>query len=382
MGARVLVIDHTSREGGAELALLRVAERLAPRLEIRALLFEDGVLVGRLRRAGIRTVVLPLGGDVNTTARDRVLAPAAMLRAVSRLLAFVPRLSRAIRRSGADLVVANSLKSAVFTALSAPLAGKPWVWHLHDRLAADYLPGPLAQAMRMLAVVGPRGIVVNSGATLATLPARARAKSTLAYPGLTADAFAPAEPSHPPIVGMVGRVSPTKGQREFLRAAALVAAAHPDARFRVTGAALFGEDAYAAEVARLPDELGIADRVELTGWVSDPAVAMRQLSVLVHASPVPEPFGQVVVEAMAAGVPVVATDAGGVPEILLDAHAGPLGELVPAGDVATLARAIARALDDPDAARARATAAREVAAGRFTIDVTVDAVHDAWSRHL
>ena len=173
--------------------------------------------------------------------------------------------------------------------------------------------------MRWLAALGPRAIVANSFATLETLPALAMRKAVVAYPGLAPEAFevdTRAERDGTPLAGIVGRVSPTKGQREFLQAAAAVAVGHPDARFSVVGGALFGEHDYESQLQSLADRLGIADRVEFTGWVADAAVRVASLSVLVHASPVPEPFGQVIVEAMAAGVPVVATAAGGVPRCM------------------------------------------------------------------
>ncbi|GAA1999828.1 glycosyltransferase [Microbacterium ulmi] len=389
MPPRILVIDHTSQEGGGQLALLRVVEQLnGDRADIRALVFSSGVFVDRLRAAGIETAVLELDPAVNQTSRDRVLAPAALVRSLGRSVAFVPRLARAIRGARADVVVANTLKAAVFTALAAPLAGRRWVWHVHDRIAPDYLPAPLVAALRVLAVLGPRAIVVNSEATLATLPGRARRKSTLAYPGLAADAFdSPSDGADRAVVGLIGRISPTKGQRQFLEAAASVAETNPSTRFRVVGAALFGEDAYESSVRALPEALGIADRVEFTGWVPDAGRHLRELGVVVHASPVPEPFGQVVVEAMAAGVPVVATAAGGVPEILdpdgtADLAGGwaatEVGVLVRPGDSAALAAAIRAILDEPEARAARAVAARAAAAERFTIERTADAVWRAW----
>jgi glycosyltransferase involved in cell wall biosynthesis len=390
---RVVVLDHTAKEGGAELALLRLAEAL-PReaVDVRVLLFEDGPLRGRLREAGIPTAVLELDPAVATASRDSVLGGIGRTALVS--LGFVPRLARAIRGARAGLVVANSLKSAVFAAFAAPLAGRRWVWHLHDRLASDYLPRPLVVAMRTLAVLGPARIVVNSRATLATLPRRAQAKAVVAYPGLPDTAFAVGgmPSTGGPVVGIVGRLSPTKGQREFLEAAAAVAGKHPEARFVIVGAALFGEDAYADELRTLAARLGVAERVEFTGWIADVAPQLRRLSVLVHASPVPEPFGQVVVEAMAAGIPVVATAAGGIPEILDETgdpdrprnvgdarwRATPTGMLVRPGDSAALAEALEVVLDDPGATAARAEAARDAAERRFTIARTTETVCAAW----
>jgi glycosyltransferase involved in cell wall biosynthesis len=388
----VLVLDHTAQQGGAELALLRVAEvlRAEGTVELRVLLFADGPLRAQLAAAGVQAAVLPLDTAIATAARDRVVA-GAMASAVDGIR-FVLRLVRAIRGSGADLVVANSLKSAVFAFFAAPLARRRWIWHLHDRLASDYLPPVLAKAMRLIALLGPRAIVTNSRATLDTLPDRARRKSVVAYPGVRPDAFrSSGEPPEDDVVGILGRVSPTKGQREFLEAAALVAAERQDVRFAVIGGALFGEIEYEAEMRALAEQLGVAHRVEFSGWVSDAAPRLRALTVLVHASPTPEPFGQVIVEAMAAGVPVIATAAGGVPEILDPEGrcsatsswcATTTGILVKPGDHAALAAAMNAALDDADSRRRRADAARADAEKRFTITRTASTIEGVWRRSL
>ncbi|WP_185843102.1 glycosyltransferase [Microbacterium kyungheense] len=383
-------MDHTAQEGGAESALLRVAQRIGEAdLTVRALLFEDGPFRERLTSAGITTAILSLDSHTNRTSRDRVLSPVTALRTAAATLGFVPRLVRGIRGSQCDLVVANSLKSAVLVSLAAPLAGRRWVWHLHDRLARDYLPGPLVRLMRVLALAGPRRIVVNSEATRDTLPSRARRKAVIAYPGLPPEAFEVAEPDvHHPVVTVIGRISPTKGQREFLEAAAALAQTRPDVRFRIVGAALFAEQEYADALPALAERLGLDSSVIFTGWVSDPGAELRASTVLVHASPVPEPFGQVVAEAMAAGIPVVASDAGGVREMLVpdggreDAPAPvrttELGVLVRPGDASALATGITLVLQDPDAAAQRARAARAVAGARFGIDDTVAVIREAW----
>ena len=387
---RVLVVDHTAQEGGAESALLRVVERIGDAdLTVRALLFEDGPFRERLVAAQIATAVLNLDSTTNRTARDRVLNPVVAFRTAVATVGFVPRLARTIRGSRCDLVVANSLKSAVLVSLAAPLAGRRWVWHLHDRLAADYLPGALVRLMRLLALVGPRRIVVNSEATLITLPAAAGRKAAIAYPGLRPEAFERSQAEiDSPVVTIIGRISPTKGQREFLDAAGMLAASWPDVHFQIVGAALFAEQEYADALPQLAEHRGLDGRVTFTGWVSDPGARLRASTVLVHASPVPEPFGQVVAEAMAAGIPVVATDAGGVREMLAPGGGADapspavrttgLGVLVRSGDAAALAAGIALVLQDPEAAASRARAAHEAAAARFRIEDTVTVVRDTW----
>ena len=118
-------------------------------------------------------------------------------------------------------------------------------------------------------------------------------------------------PDRPFTVGMVGWLSPWKGQDVFLRAFAL---AFPNgaARARAIGSAMFGEDAYATSLTELCDELGLTGRVDFRGFQADIPAELAELDVLVHATVIPEPFGQVVVEGMAAGLPVIASHAGGV----------------------------------------------------------------------
>ena len=105
----------------------------------------------------------------------------------------------------------------------------------------------------------------------------------------------------------------------------------------------FLEDELKAQAARL----GLTDVVEFTGFRSDVPLLIQQLAVLVHASTTGEPFGQVIVQGMAASRPVVATNGGGVPEIVVD---GVTGYLVPMSDAQAMAEAISRLLSSPSQA--------------------------------
>ncbi|MEI9897862.1 MAG: glycosyltransferase family 4 protein [Chthoniobacter sp.] len=139
-----------------------------------------------------------------------------------------------------------------------------------------------------------------------------------------------------------GLVQP-KGQDVFVRAAAKVAKRFPKVRFQIIGGALFQNGAFEEKVWKLATELGLR-KLEFRGFCHNVVPLIRALSILVHASPIPEPFGQVVIEAMAAGKPVVATNAGGIPEIVVD---GECGYLVPVGDVDAMAEKICALLADP-----------------------------------
>lgn len=380
---RVVVLDHTAELGGAELALLRTCAALDPaRVTVTVVLFADGPLAGRLRATGVDVRVLPL--DPRIAATDRVTAGrsvAAVVRSVAATLPFVVRLVRLLRVLDPDVVHTTSLKADLIGLPAAALARRPLVWHVHDRIADDYLPGPVARMVRTAARLGPRHVVVNSRATARTLLPLPRGW-TLAYPGLAPEQIAD-DPSGRPVpsalvVGLVGRISPTKGQREFVEACALLADRYPGARFRIIGAALFAEAGYADGVRALIAARGLTDRVELPGWVADPVAAVDALTVLVHASPVPEPFGQVVVEGMARGVPVVATAGGGVDEIAVAADGTERCLLVPPGDVPALAEAIARVLDRPQEAAARAERAWKDVRRDYPIAETAETLTGVW----
>lgn len=380
---RVLVLDHTAELGGAELALVRLVAALGPDVDVRCLLFADGPLVGALRAHGVAVEVLALASGVGGAGRhDAGRATWANLRRLAQVVPFAWALTRRLRELRPDVVHTTSLKADLLGLLPALLARRPLVWYVHDRIAADYLPTPWVRLVRWASRL-PAEVLANSRATAATLPVAA----VVAYPGfapgqaIEADDVVPARPSAA-VIGIVGRISPTKGQLEFVRAAALVLEAHPGATFRVVGAPTFGTGDYEDAVRREAERLGVAPRLTWVGEVADTADELDRMTVCVHASGVPEPFGQVVVEAMIRGVPVVATAAGGVPEILAD-PARPdddLGVLVPPGDVPALAAAIVGLLDDPAAAAARADRARLAALARFPVSRTARTVSSAWRR--
>ena len=379
---RVVVVDHAAALGGGELALLRLAAELDPRrVELRAIVLDDGPLVARLRAAGVRTAVVRAGARSRGMDRHALGGSWRAVLAVGETVRLVVLVAGVLRRADADVVHTNSLRADVVGLLAARWCRVPLVWHVHDRIAADYLPGAAVRLLRALARRGPRAVVANSRATARTLPGVR--DLTVVHPGYGPDqavrAFDARVPPASPVVGLVGRIGPTKGQLELVRAARTVLDRRPAVRFRLVGGALFGADAYADAVDAEIDRLGMRGAVDVVGFSDDPAAELDRLTVCVHASPVPEPFGQVVVEAMVRGVPVVATDAGGVPEIVRTPGRD-LGVLVPPGDADALAAGLLAVLDDPGGAERRARAAYDDATRRFPARETARAVTEVWER--
>jgi len=346
------------------------------------ILFTEGPLAGRLRERGHVVEVLSLSPLSAGVERQKAGSSITTLLWNSiRVVPFVIRLGLHLRALAPDVIHSTSLKADLIAVPVSWIAQRPLVWHVHDRIAHDYLPALLVWLVRFLARHAPRHVIVNSEATALTLPGVKRL--TVAYPGFSPDQVGPPPARRtgpvPATVGILGRISPTKGQIEFVRAAARVAKKHPDVRFRIIGAPLFGEEAYAEQVRREVESLGLSGQVEFTGFVDDPVSALDGLFLCVHASGQPEPFGQVIVEAMVRGVPVVATKGGGVTEIMCPRGATePLGWLVEPYDVDGLAVAVEEALASPETALLRAEAAYASALRRFPISVTARTISAVW----
>jgi len=155
-----------------------------------------------------------------------------------------------------------------------------------------------------------------------------------------------------PVVALVGRISPEKGQEDFVRALPAVAAAHPDALFLLVGST--AKEAVAEPLIASARAGGVGHAIRFTGHVEDMPALYAAIDVLAAPSRW-EGFGLMLVEAMAAGVPIVATAVGAIPEVVGDGPA----LLVAPGDPGALAAALTRALSDRDAAAAMAAAGRE-----------------------
>jgi glycosyltransferase involved in cell wall biosynthesis len=342
---RVVYLDHVAQLSGGELALLRLLKVLTD-VEAHVILAEEGPLVDRLLQAGISVEVLPMLERTRKLRKDSVRAASLLLPAMLDTFAYSLRLAWRLRRLRPDVVHANSLKSGIYGSIAARLAGTPVVWHVHDRIEADYLSGFGVFLVRTLTRSLANLLVCNSEATRRTLSSR---MPSMVIPTVLEPTRADLERAtneRPLVVGMVGRLAPWKGQEVFIRA---FAQAFPQGAQRavIVGAPLFGdaEVAYAEGLCNLADRLGIDDRVEFRGHRDDIFDELYTMDVLVHASTVPEPFGQVIIEGMSARLPVVASRSGGPQEIITD---GGDGLLYPSGDVAALAEILARLDAQPE----------------------------------
>ncbi|HEY1579029.1 MAG TPA: glycosyltransferase [Terracidiphilus sp.] len=385
---RVLFFDHTAELGGGEIALADLVRHLDhARIDPVVVLGSQGPLEQRIQ--GFAPVyVVPIDAAVVGARKDALgLATPFQIAAVRAAIRYVFRLRRLLKDQHVEVLHTNSLKAFVLGGIAGRLQRVKVIWHVRDRIADDYLPIKVVWVMRRLAKILPHFVIANSRATLDTVGLNGTRPAAVIGSGVDLSKFSPRktpadivdEPrsASAKTVGLVGRICPWKGQHIFIEAAALVQVHFPNVRFQIIGAALFQEHDYDLELRRTVEQRGLGQVIEFTGFQSDIVRAISGLDVLVHASTVGEPFGQVIVQGMACEVPVIATNGGGVPEIVQD---GETGLLVPMGDANAMAEAICRLLEDEDGARRMGVLGRKRVVQHFTIDRSAEKLMEVCER--
>jgi glycosyltransferase involved in cell wall biosynthesis len=179
------------------------------------------------------------------------------------------------------------------------------------------------------------------------------------------------------VVGFVGRLSPGKGLEMLLGAAARLKSRRADFKLFILGDGP-GVNGYVRTLKAMAGQLGLSDNVHFFGYVDRAAAACGAFDTQVICSRA-EPFGLVTVEAMAQGLPVVATNSGGSPEIVRD---GVEGFLVEPGDAETLALRLDCLLDSPGLRREMGRRGRERVRRRFTVDHMLNATEALYMKVL
>jgi L-malate glycosyltransferase len=279
------------------------------------------------------------------------------------------RFATYLRHNDIDIVHAYGFYPIVFAVPVARLAGSRVVL-ASIRDSGDPWTG--AQRLVQSCASGlAHCVLVNAAAVRARLRPGGHGRRAIAVirNGVDVDRFAPRPPDaalrstlglppRAPLVVAVSRLNPMKGIGDYLKAIAILAGRFDEARFVIVG-----DGASRRDLEDQARRLGLAERVVFTGTRLDVAAILSQATISVAPS-LSEGLSNVVLESMAAGVPVVATRVGGTPEILED---GVTGLLVPPCDAPALAGAIGRLLEDETLARRLGEAARERAVTQFSM---------------
>ncbi len=179
-----------------------------------------------------------------------------------------------------------------------------------------------------------------------------------------------------PVITTVGNIRRVKGHDVFIRAAASVVKQFPHASFSIAGEIL--EPAYFRELETLVRDLDLSDRFHFAGGITGLREHLSATDIFVLPSR-SEGFSNAIIEAMAASLPVVATNAGGNAEAVQD---GVSGFIVPSEDTGALAAAIVQLLSDPVKAREMGAAGKKLAAEKFTTGAMMRQVTETYARVL
>jgi glycosyltransferase involved in cell wall biosynthesis len=357
----LITLPWGQRLGGAEAMLQMVLDGARESgHEPELVFFEPGPWPAELADAGFRVEVITAG----------------RLREAHRWTATVVRLARIIHRRQPDVILNWAAKTQLYGSPAAMLAGMSVrvIWWQHLIPAGHWLD--------RCATVLPASAIGCCSQAAAT----AQARMSPSRPTFVVCPGAPVPPADServslelapkvPVVGLVGRLQPWKGQDRLLRAQALLRERGHDVHTLIVGGDAYGfSSEYAGSLASLAGRLGLTDAVTLTGQVDDAGPYIERMDILVNASD-PEPFGIVLLEGMARGVAVVAVNSGGPAEFIEHERTGLLAR---SGAPGALADALESLLVSPDLRHAIGRAGREC----FMRDFTDVAMRERFFYHL
>jgi len=351
--------------GGSDRSLFDLATHL-PRDRFCAAMILDGAdpMVEAYRAAGLEVVPVRFVGPRRAPELRK------QLRFLLSYWPSVVQVARAIRQLRAEVVHVNTINN-LQGPVAAWLARRPLVWHIRELGKGTLIDKAMIGLVRRLATrvvavsravgdtlvsCGDRLRIIPNGVDVSDYDCPANGGAFREELGLADDQ---------PLVTTVGRLEYWKGQHVLVEAVPAVLEAFPAARFAIVGGAAVNKPEYGPGLQARCRELGVADNVVFTGPRNDIPIILNVSDVLVLPTCTAEPFGRTVVEAMAAGCPVVATAAGGPLETVLN---GETGWLVPPDDAGALAERVRHVLAHPDEARRMGEAGRRRARECYSLE--------------
>lgn len=382
---KVLYVNHTAEVSGAERSLLSLLAALDGAVD-RHMACPRGRLCAEVEELGVGV------SAIVGTAGSLRLHPLHTPRALAEMSVAAAQVRRIARAQRAEVVHANSIRAGIVLGLAGPRSTATVV-HVRDCLP----PGRATSATMRLIARTATTVVANSDYTARSVTAaapnarvevvhnpvdlerwnperidRAQARAALGESGTRAV-----------LLGVVAQLSPWKGQDTAIEALRLLCAEGVDAQLLLIGSAKFvarstrfDNEAYVAGLREQVARAGLQERVTWLGERDDVPELVRALDVLLLPSS-EEPFGRALIEAMALGVPVLATEVGGPPEIVRD---GIEGYLLKPREPAAWAAAVRRIVESPERAAAMGLAGRERVRDAFTAERHAEAMLDVYER--
>jgi len=328
----ILYIQGTSRMGGAPESLFQLTKGLAKdRFRPIVVCSERNILTEKLKKEGISYEIIRMG--MFRKGKNLPLIPVSIF-----------RLCRLAKSREVDIIHANSLWDAPYAGLTANILKIPCVVHIRTEhpkeRAKKYLlkyagsvitiSNSLKEPFRGCEDIFGKMITVYNGVDIEL------------YRNRSQEDKRPSGEDETFIIGYVGRIDPAKGLGDLISAFSLLGKLNENARLVFVGDITGKQAEYYNTLRKMVEALNLNDRVEFTGFLEDVIGRLCSFDLLVLPS-LREGFGRVLIEAMAAGVPVIGTNVGGIPEIIDD---GEDGFLVPPGDPQSLKEAVKKLIED------------------------------------
>ena len=370
---KILFYNHTGTVSGAERLLLMILAK------INRDQFDPTMVCPE--RSALSDMVADLGVSVNTGSSLEARFTWRVdqfARYTKSFLKVIRELRGSVKTIRPDLIHANRIRAGLVATAATIGLGTRVIWHLHDMLPRH----PLSTLIRVFAFLSLRTRMIAVSEAVARnfsgrLPRSMTKRVEVVLNAIDLNNFQP-DPTAKirireelqvgaanPLFGIVGQITPRKGQLELVRAFAHALAEIPAAILLLAGAPLFNRDhEYLEAIERTVEELGIRDTVRILGARADIGAIMQSLDVLVVNSKV-EPFGLVILEAMASGTPVIATAVDGIPEIVEHDRNG---WLVPAANEGVLTQAIIHLGREVELRARLAEQGRQDVVANFSVD--------------
>ena len=298
---------------------------------------------------GLRNLQIPYSIQNLGILRRKYLSPFGLINRLIKSWRAYFLLSKLHETHRFELVYSNTL-AVIVGAVWAWQKGIPHSWHVHE-----IITGP-ALLVRVLACLLDRSTPFPIGVSHAVAnhwqPLLKKAQVQVIHNGLPYTEFELAKPilknelglaEDALLVGMVGRINPGKGQFFFLELAEKLVSSHPKAHFVLAGDPFSGYESLLKDLKQAIVQKGLSNQVHYLGFREDIPELMASLDLFVLPSILPDSFPTVILEAMAAGKPVVATDSGGATEMIAE---GRTGFVIPIGDVAAGVAALEKLLSN------------------------------------
>ncbi len=387
---RILFIHVSAILGGSERSFLDLIEKTSSvnRRNFLIILPSFGPLEQELQKRApeIKVIHIPFPHLFSKGTRKLPLWTLAItLLSLPVIIIYLSKLVKIIKQFSPDIIYSNGLKCHLLSLIIKKIKPVTTVWHMQD-----FFPD-LRYLKYFFTFIRtqPNLIICNSNNVKNNLvefiPTSWTSKILTVHNSVDIHQFIPRVPlsTGPIVISMVGMITPWKGQDIFIEAIKELYQFNPDFQFicQIIGDEAYqtyGEMGFKAQLIKRVESLGLSNKIKFLGLVKEVEKIYQTSDIVVHCSTKPEPFGRVIIEAMASECCMIATEGGGVNEIITD---GVNGLLVEPSAPSSLRIALEKIYNNPQLRNSLSKAGRKTVEEKFSADVFSKTIFSQLEKH-